>query len=190
MSVVYVKDIVKAIVWLIGPENGDRVINRPINIAGYEQITFKEMMRDIGAQIGVMQELTYTLVNHTDLPSITKGPVDLSLAREKMDWLRLSTSWPIVVQEVADFYEHAMTQSSYAGGPREQVLTKVSPCCASGGYPLDLKVSSCVMVLQVFNYAKTHSKEVEVARAIEEVYGLSNLVEQFLGGQTTGGDEL
>lgn len=70
MSWVYVGDIARAVVWLLSDANQGAVVDTAVNIASDEQITFKEMMRDIADELGLRGEIAYAINATTDLPSV------------------------------------------------------------------------------------------------------------------------
>jgi hypothetical protein len=150
---------------VIAPTN-TRVVNMPVNIAGYERLTFKGIMEDFAEALGVTQPLTYWEAETTELPSVkqvtfrecaagtdvlviracmVQGPVDLSRAEELLGWE--STPWAEVVKEGVPWYEEAMTDPRYES-ERKQVLRLV------------------------YEYAVQHGKEWHLPAALEKAYGL------------------
>ncbi|XP_029638835.1 uncharacterized protein LOC115213970 [Octopus sinensis] len=121
ISLVYVEDVADIIVqYLTGSED---INDEAYNLAIDETPTLYEVLGDIKDSLNLtdlnifIEPLTSSSVYL--FPSVKLGPVDVSKAKEKLDWK--PTSWEKILKEIIAFYEKAIKEEKYEI-PRRDVI--------------------------------------------------------------------
>jgi len=173
MSLVYVKDVARAILQVLAIDDGDQsdmsserkasVKNTALNMAHHETWTFPQIMNSIAEEVAKSSAaalssqsslppsppspLLFALNRTTDFPSVKNGPVSTLRARVLLGWE--PTPWADVLRDTAEYFEsEAVWRDARFVKEREAVLR--------------------MALQQVAKYGK----EEDFLEAVRDVYGL------------------
>lgn len=104
-----VADVISRIVVM----DASSITNKAVNVALNEHITLPRVIRDIASYYGIDNVRHEGDDNSTwyVYPAGTKGPLDISLAQELLDWDPMP--WKQAVEKTCEFYHNAMTNEDY-----------------------------------------------------------------------------
>ena len=87
--------------------------NKAINLALKEHVTLSRIIKDIGSYYGIDKIRRESDDDSTWFvyPAGTKGPLDISIAQELLDWDPMP--WKQAVDNTCEFYHTAMTNQDY-----------------------------------------------------------------------------
>ena len=111
-SLIHVDDIADVISKIVAIDMNS-IKNRAINFALKEHIALPRIIKDIASYYGIENVHHIGDDNSTwyVYPAGTKGPLDISLAQELLDWDPMS--WKQASQKTCEFYHNAMTKEEY-----------------------------------------------------------------------------
>lgn len=114
-SVVYVDDVADLITKIVAMDQSkvNSIQNMTINLAMKEHITLPRIIKDIAQYYGIDKVHHEGDDNSTwyAYPCGTKGPMDISLAHQVLEWSPVS--WSETVEKTCEFYHRAMTKPEY-----------------------------------------------------------------------------
>ena len=111
-SLVHVDDVADALSKLVAIDTNS-IKNRVMNLAMREHVSLPRVIKDIASYYGIDNVHHEADDNSTwyVYPAGTKGPLDISLAKELLDWDPMS--WKQAVEKTCEFYHNAMTKKDY-----------------------------------------------------------------------------
>ena len=111
-SLTHVNDVADVISKIVVMETNS-IKSKAINLALKEHLTLSRVIKDIGSYYGIdnMRHATDDDSTWFVYPAGTKGPLDISIAQELLDWDPMP--WKQAVDNTCEFYHNAMTRKDY-----------------------------------------------------------------------------
>ena len=112
-SMVHVDDIADVFSKIVSTDSQKRVKNKAVNFAMREHITLPIVVNYIASFYG-LGDVKYNTDNTSTwyvYPAGTKGPLDISLAEELLEWNPMP--WKQAAHTTCEFYHNAMVKEKY-----------------------------------------------------------------------------